>query len=285
MTSLYCFDSVRPGNIPAELNGELAMRGTVLANIDSDWQDSEDGNATVAEVAATAKAKIAAGRWDLIYCNQNRFPAQTAALAAAGIAWSHAERWPAPGAYLWFVDLDRGPTWPSPLITVRPLMIQFHWVGPYDLSIPAPNFPVRVAGYIDGPVSEWPANAWGRFKSVITNPPPPPPTPAPTPVPTPAPTPAPIPPPAPPAPPKGICTVNLPMLAEGAGMNGAPNETVRALQALLVMRGHSLGWDGRFGTATAEAVRQFQAKSFGMGPAVDGIVGKNTWGALMAAPQ
>lgn len=172
----YCYDSTRPGNIPAALAGSIAMRGTVLANPDSHWQDSEDGNASCAEVAATALAKIKAGRWDLIYCNQDRFPAQTAALAAVGLGWSTAERWPKPGAYLWFVDLERGPTWPSPLLNFHPLMIQFHWVGLYDVSIPAPNFPVRVAGYIDGRKSEWPANAWGRFV-LLDAPTPPPPTP------------------------------------------------------------------------------------------------------------
>src|SRR4051794_10872585 len=65
-------------------------------------------------------------------------------------------------------------------------------------------------------------------------------------------------------------------LAQGAGMGTKPDAGVRTLQRILRAEHRSLGpagVDGRFGPATAEAVRSFQ-RSFGL-PA-DGVAGPKT---------
>jgi murein L,D-transpeptidase YcbB/YkuD len=60
---------------------------------------------------------------------------------------------------------------------------------------------------------------------------------------------------------------------------GATGEIVKILQnALNSKYGYKLAIDGSFGPATDAAVRNLQ-KSFGL--AVDGVVGKNTWGKLV----
>jgi murein L,D-transpeptidase YcbB/YkuD len=64
----------------------------------------------------------------------------------------------------------------------------------------------------------------------------------------------------------------------GSGSRGDP---VRAIQRQLNARTASLAVDGRFGPQTALAVRRFQQAN---GLLVDGIVGPNTWYALVTAP-
>jgi len=59
---------------------------------------------------------------------------------------------------------------------------------------------------------------------------------------------------------------------------GARDHPVRTLQHLLRARGQSVTVDGDFGPATEAAVRAFQG-SHGLG--VDGIVGNQTWPALI----
>ena len=53
---------------------------------------------------------------------------------------------------------------------------------------------------------------------------------------------------------------------------------VQAVQYLLQARGYSLSADGNFGSGTEATVKAFQAK---VGLSQDGIVGSNTWGALV----
>src|SRR5262245_11187740 len=57
---------------------------------------------------------------------------------------------------------------------------------------------------------------------------------------------------------------------------------VQAVQYLLQARGYSLSADGNFGSGTDATVRAFQAKA---GLSQDGIVGPNTWGALVVTVQ
>jgi peptidoglycan hydrolase-like protein with peptidoglycan-binding domain len=64
----------------------------------------------------------------------------------------------------------------------------------------------------------------------------------------------------------------------GSGSRGDP---VRAVQRQLNARTSSLAVDGTFGPQTALAVRQFQQNN---GLLIDGIVGPNTWYALVTAP-
>lgn len=68
---------------------------------------------------------------------------------------------------------------------------------------------------------------------------------------------------------------------------GATGEQVKTLQRLLIGCGYVMkngkqiyGIDGSFGTATENAVKAFQAAR---GLSADGIVGKDTWKALLAA--
>ncbi len=61
---------------------------------------------------------------------------------------------------------------------------------------------------------------------------------------------------------------------------GAKGEAVKALQAVLTKLGHDTGGiDGDFGAKTRAAVKAVQEKA---GLSVDGIVGKNTAGAIQA---
>ena len=67
-----------------------------------------------------------------------------------------------------------------------------------------------------------------------------------------------------------------PILAQGVGMGAKPDRHVRSLQRILRAQGRSLGpagVDGRFGPATAAAVRGLQ-RSFGL--SADGVVGPKT---------
>jgi peptidoglycan hydrolase-like protein with peptidoglycan-binding domain len=59
---------------------------------------------------------------------------------------------------------------------------------------------------------------------------------------------------------------------------GEQQHPVKTLQYLLRARGHNLTVDGIFGARTDDAVRAFQRQK---GLAVDGIVGSNTWSALI----
>ena len=65
---------------------------------------------------------------------------------------------------------------------------------------------------------------------------------------------------------------------------GDVSETVRAAQALLILRGYSCGkWgtDGEFGSATLSAVKLFQASRYLV---ADGVVGAETWTKLIGGP-
>jgi peptidoglycan hydrolase-like protein with peptidoglycan-binding domain len=64
-----------------------------------------------------------------------------------------------------------------------------------------------------------------------------------------------------------------PIVRQGA--NGHP---VRTLQDLLRARGHAVTVDGDFGSQTEAAVRAFQGER---SLAVDGVVGLDTWSALI----
>ena len=75
-----------------------------------------------------------------------------------------------------------------------------------------------------------------------------------------------------------VCTVEVQVLKKGA-----KGEQVKAMQILLIGRGHSCGKygsDGDFGSATDKAVREFQKAN---GLSVDGSCGPKTWAKLLGA--
>ena len=76
--------------------------------------------------------------------------------------------------------------------------------------------------------------------------------------------------------PAALCSPSVPELSRGD-----TGEAVRAMQALLSLRGFPLplyGADGEWGDETESAQRAFQAAR---GLAVDGITGQDTWAALI----
>lgn len=65
---------------------------------------------------------------------------------------------------------------------------------------------------------------------------------------------------------------------------GHKGEQVKAIQQLLIAKGYSCGADGAdgdFGANTEKAVKEFQKDNIGKTKWSDGIVGKNTWCALL----
>lgn len=77
--------------------------------------------------------------------------------------------------------------------------------------------------------------------------------------------------------PKEMCNVELKVLRQGSKGN-----SVKALQLLLIGNNcfcGSSGADGDFGSATLSAVKKYQKLK---GLSIDGIVGKNTWSALLS---
>ncbi len=60
---------------------------------------------------------------------------------------------------------------------------------------------------------------------------------------------------------------------------GSSGDDVKKLQKELNKQGYKLDVDGKFGSKTQSAVKDYQKKK---GLAVDGVVGKNTWGSLTA---
>jgi peptidoglycan hydrolase-like protein with peptidoglycan-binding domain len=255
------FDAVDPDNIPATCDGRPALRITVLANPAGQAFDVEGGNAPAAEVAAAMAVRESEGHWSVAYVNESTIDGLEAAMGPKGLRWAEGGSWPAPGVYLWAADPSGNIVAGRWSVPVAPLAIQHLLQASYDVSTTVTNFPAAAAGYIDGPKSIWPANAWARFTALADGP-------VPAPKPTPSPTPAPA-----PAPEPSEVTVLLPVLQQGMT---APS--VRAVQVLV----GGINVDGIFGPVTHARIVEFQATH---GLARDGVVGQHTWGALLGAPQ
>lgn len=76
---------------------------------------------------------------------------------------------------------------------------------------------------------------------------------------------------------ESVCSVELKILKQGSKGN-----SVKALQLLLIGNNCSCGSsgaDGDFGSATLSAVKKYQKLK---GLSIDGIIGKNTWSALLS---
>jgi hypothetical protein len=63
---------------------------------------------------------------------------------------------------------------------------------------------------------------------------------------------------------------------------GSQGKAVRELQSILAAKGYDVKADGVFGARTEAAVRKFQRDH---GCKVDGVVGPETWGALLARAE
>lgn len=61
--------------------------------------------------------------------------------------------------------------------------------------------------------------------------------------------------------------------------NGQAGATVKSAQQRLNLKGATLSADGKFGSKTTTAVRNFQSIN---GLSVDGVIGQNTWAKLYA---
>lgn len=164
MTTLaQCVDSTNPDNIAQGLDGLPALRITVLADVGGQVFDSEALNAGVAAVARACRLRVSAYTWAVIYVNQDRCQAQTDALRAEGVYWADLAQWPQPGIYLWAAAPRTPPGTVPDWCPVHPVMVQDRWLGTVDISTVFGSFPARAAGYIDGPNSQWPTEAWARF--------------------------------------------------------------------------------------------------------------------------
>lgn len=156
-------DAVNPASIPAEYNGCPAVRISVLAAPGADAYDLEDGNAPPAEVAPVMASAVTAGRPVVAYVNETTLGELAAALALHHLAYRPATDWPAAGVYLWVAypsnSFGRIPSWAP----VAPVAVQDRYLHSCDLSTTYGPFPGRVAGYVDGKFSAWPAAAWDRF--------------------------------------------------------------------------------------------------------------------------
>lgn len=255
------FDAVNPANIPAAADGGPALRITVGADLAGEAFDVEEGNTPAMHVAPAMAARLAKGWWSVGYVNESTFHELTAAMGPAGLSWADAEHFPQPGVYLWAADPDGNIAAGRWAVPVKPVAVQSRYLGDHDESDTADTFGATAAGYIDGAASEWPADAWARFRVLPgggTSGPLPPPDP--TPPPAPAPTPE-------------VVNVQLPILAQGA--QGA---SVKAVQTVL----GGIAADGIFGPVTHARVVEYQTAHH-LTP--DGIVGLHTWGSLLGAPQ
>lgn len=254
-------DAVNPANIPAEYNGKMATTITVLADPTGQCFDIEAGNATGVSAAAAIAARVKAGKWAVAYVNESLFELVTYDLSTVGLDWADAVRWPLPGVYLWAADPSGNIAAGHWVPGFTPLAIQDTYSGLTDMSTTSVRFPAEVAGYLDGRVSAWPADAWSRFQVLSSVNPSPDPAPGSTPG-------------APPTPPiTEVCAVNLPVLLQGSS-----GPSVRSVQTLV----GGLTIDGIFGPMTKARVQAYQSAQR---LAADGVVGVHTWGALLGSPQ
>jgi hypothetical protein len=229
--------SAWPAEAFTSLENCIPWKITVLANPAHEIFDHEAGNVGPARIAEAIAARLAQGKWSIVYSNGSELPTVQHALQQHGIQFSGGEMWPSVGVYLWCAHPGTTPGHIPPWAPVHPVAVQDRWEKDWDISTVYGNFPnpttIPAAGH-----------------------PPVPQTPAP-----------------PPAPTQRTCTVNLPVLQQGA--KGPP---VRALQVLL----GGLNADADFGPRTHSRLVAWQKQA---GLAADGIVGAHTWGALLGAPQ
>lgn len=160
-------DAVNPANIGPEWDHGLALRISVLADPAGQAFDFEAGDAGAGPVSWAMGVRFGERWWSVGYVNGWNIGELTAAMANRGLSWTDADRFPAPGVYLWAADPSgniAAGRWRLPVI---PVAVQDRYLGSYDLSTTHPAFPFTVAGYIDGARSAWPVLAWARYARLL----------------------------------------------------------------------------------------------------------------------
>lgn len=170
------FDSVRQADIPASaeliaayMDGRVSawseedfkarenahvIRGSVLANAEADWFDSENGNANVDEVAEACAVRIGNGKPAVCYSNRANLAGLENALAAKELRFTSATEWPKLGVYLFAADWNNEAHTEVEWAPVQPVAVQYATSGGYDTSETFGAFPSLSA---PGPVESAPA--------------------------------------------------------------------------------------------------------------------------------
>lgn len=163
-------DAVDPANIARSFDHLLALRISVLADPAGQCFDGERGDAGPGPVAAAIVSRFVHGYWSVLYVNEATERDYSDAVWAASVPLLGVESWPTRGCYLWCADPSGNIASGGWRPHVAPVAIQDRYLGTVDLSTTYDPFPFRVAGYIDGPQSAWPADAWSRFATVTEAP-------------------------------------------------------------------------------------------------------------------
>ena len=168
-------DAVDPANIAHVYDHGLALHVSVLADQAGQCFDGEIGDTGPGPVAAAVKARYDRGLWSVLYINESLENADRSAVVTFGVPVYGADHWGRVGCFVWCADPSgniRSGGWKP---RVPPVAIQDRYLGTVDLSTTFGNFPFTVAGYIDGPASKWPDDAWARFAALAPAQPPQPP--------------------------------------------------------------------------------------------------------------
>lgn len=115
---------------------------TVFADAAAQAFDITDAGNANAYVAAGAMAnRLADRQWSLAYSNRDGLPGVIQGLRAKGLHLTDAQYWPAPGVYLWAADPTTLSHTQVAWAPVQPLMVQYAWMGTYDVSATVGGFP------------------------------------------------------------------------------------------------------------------------------------------------
>lgn len=110
------------------------LRITVLADEGGEAFDGEHGNAGPQAVAAAISGRVQAGKWAVLYVNQDVAGDYLAALAGKGIQPTDRSLWPKAGCYLWAADPSGNVASGAWRLPVDPVAVQDAYEGGFDHS-------------------------------------------------------------------------------------------------------------------------------------------------------